>query len=130
MASGAAGGAEFSGVAAVVNTLGQPCHFLGALAGAFAVRRHELFGCAPDACAERPGAADARVSCAQAAVLLGWLMHEDPAAHVVVTEHIGSVEVLGDVVRQFIVFQDKCGALTDASLVSLHAVMLSIQAHG
>jgi len=107
---------------------------LEALAVAFAARQRQLFDIGEPSGGEpsdsstsnSASSAEARVSCAAAAVLLGWLMHREPSARIIVASRVGPTEGIIDVVRQFVVFQDKCGVLTDASLVSLHAVMLSM----
>jgi len=57
------------------------------------------------------------------------VMHDQSDAYDLVQRQIGSVDVLIDILRQFAVFQDHLGSLTDVSLVGLHAVMLSIQKH-
>lgn len=94
---------------------------LRCLSAAFAVRRAQLldsFQCS-----------EARVNCAVAGVLISMLVHEDPVAYKVVVESVGDGEVMLDMLREFAIFQDRCGALTNASLVSLHAAMLSVEAH-
>merc|ERR1712232_127596 len=79
---------------------------------------------------ERLAGVEARIRCAVAATLLSWLVHGDAEAQAIVTHHIGSTELLVDTLRKFAVFQERCGVLTDASLVHLHAAMLSIVTHG
>eukprot|EP00927_Polykrikos_kofoidii_P035669 TRINITY_DN30217_c0_g1_i1.p1 TRINITY_DN30217_c0_g1~~TRINITY_DN30217_c0_g1_i1.p1 ORF type:complete len:645 (-),score=97.56 TRINITY_DN30217_c0_g1_i1:285-2000(-) len=102
--------------------------FLQALADAFARRRAELFSRDIDNSLVA-GKMEARASCAVAAVLLGWLMHRDTASHALVAQHVGPTDAIMDVIRQFVVFQDFSGSLSNESLLSLHAVMLSVESH-
>eukprot|EP00930_Biecheleria_cincta_P095337 TRINITY_DN87301_c0_g1_i1.p1 TRINITY_DN87301_c0_g1~~TRINITY_DN87301_c0_g1_i1.p1 ORF type:complete len:700 (-),score=119.92 TRINITY_DN87301_c0_g1_i1:94-2193(-) len=100
-------------------------NFLDALTAAVSIRSRHLFGY--DVTSEEgTKEAEARVSCAVAAVLLARLVKGDPRACSSVARHMGSLEALVDVLRVFTVFQDKCGSLTNMSLLSLHAVMHSL----
>jgi len=140
----ASGAGEDTAEPAEVPQLGDEAGetLLEALAVAFAARRGELFeeealGAGPGAEAPAkaparltPHHAEVRVRGSAVAVLLGWLMHGNGAARALVVRLLGSTEVLVDVVRQFAVFQDRCGTLTDGSLVGLHTVMLSMEGAG
>lgn len=109
-----------------------PCQattFFDALVHAFTTLYYRLDGDEGARGRQSPSDAESRTNCAVAAVLVGWLIHDDPQAYNKVISIMGRSEALVDIVRQFVVFQDMCGVLTDEALVSLHAVMLSIDAH-
>lgn len=102
--------------------------FLEALARSFAVRQRQLFVFDPhgEDVGYSRGCAEARVNCALAGVLLSWLMEGQPEAQAYVKSSVGNLDQIADMLRQFVIFQDQCGALTDVSLVELHAVMSSL----
>jgi len=103
---------------------------LEVLSEALAVRSKQLFcigdAAAPGVDSTSLGQTKSRVNCAVMAMLLGSVMHGDRAARSEAVRRIGSAEVIVDILRQFAVFQDSCGVLTGSSLLSLHAVMLSV----
>lgn len=60
---------------------------------------------------------------AMASILLGWLARGSSMARGHLEDQLGSTQALLDILRTFTIFQDRCGILTDGSLLCVHTVM-------
>lgn len=107
-----------------------PVPFAGELCDAFAVRHSQFFtnfessdmNASTDA-----NVAEIRLRIALSATLLGWIVHSDAHWRAAVAKKMGSTNVLTDVLRQYTVFLERSGALTDSSIVRLFALMRSVE---
>ncbi|CAE7335053.1 rpoB [Symbiodinium sp. CCMP2456] len=70
--------------------------------------------------------AEVQINFAIGGLLLAWLAQGSQNASRVLKQYLGSTRSLVDLLRTFTVFQDHCGMLTDASLISMHKLMTSL----
>ena len=70
--------------------------------------------------------AEVQINFAIGGLLLAWLAQGSQHASRVLKQYLGSTRSLVDLLRTFTVFQDHCGMLTDASLISMHKLMTSL----
>ncbi|CAE7035761.1 unnamed protein product [Symbiodinium sp. CCMP2592] len=94
------------------------CSFAASLARVFA--SFVLSSCTSEEHAE------VQINFAIGGLLLAWLAQGSQHASRALKQYLGSSRSLVDLLRTFTVFQDHCGMLTDASLISMHKLMTSL----
>jgi len=94
------------------------CSFAASLARVFATF---VFG----SCTSEEHA-EVQINFAIGGLLLAWLAQGSQHASRALKQYLGSSRSLVDLLRTFTVFQDHCGMLTDASLISMHKLMTSV----